>query len=205
MSISYQPLDLETERLVASLVLQDLEEIQEAQKGKSRADAPITDDQMALRDQLAAIMSHMTILEDIHIAQNLDNALHLDRDCLEALSIVNQAEADDRNAALALGRGEALPSPSAAQISLQDPSVSAQLSVLFRDTQNLTDPIIRNFRGHSPEASIVILSSPELHGADSVVNLAPSMSGSSTSLRYALPYILKPLKTNYHPTLIAQE
>jgi len=121
--------DLETERIVASLILQDLQEIQDAQKGKRRADAPMTDNQLALQDQLTAIMSHMSILEDMHIAQKLDDALRLDRDCLEALSVINQAEREDRNAALALARGEALPPPSEAQTFLQDHSVIAPLSV----------------------------------------------------------------------------
>jgi hypothetical protein len=56
MSISYQPLDI---------VLQDIQEIQNAYKGKGHADAPISDDQLALQDQLTAMMSYMTLLVDI--------------------------------------------------------------------------------------------------------------------------------------------
>jgi len=65
MSISYQPLDI---------VLQDIQEIQNARKGKGRADAPISDDQLALQDQLTTIMSHMTLLDDIRVAQSLNDA-----------------------------------------------------------------------------------------------------------------------------------
>lgn len=131
MSTSHQSLDLESESLVASLILQDLQEIQDRQKGKSRADAPIADDQLALQDQLAAIMSHMTLLEDVRVAQSLDDALRLDGDYLQNFSIIDQAEIEDHNAALALQRGEALPPPSASQRYLGDASVIASLFVQF--------------------------------------------------------------------------
>lgn len=128
MSISYLPLDLETEILIASLIIEDLEEIQNARKGKSRANAPMIDDQLALQEQLTSMMSHMTFLEDIRLAKSLDTALRLDRHCLEALSVIDQAETEDHNAALALQRGGPLPSPSAAQMSLSDPMAMASLN-----------------------------------------------------------------------------
>jgi len=131
MSIVNLPVDLETDSLVASLILQDIEEIQYAHKGKGRADAPVTDDQLALQDQLTAIMSHMTFLNDIRLARSLDDALGLDAHCLEAFSILNQAENEDHNAALALERGDPLPPPSLSQRSLEDPFILALLSVLF--------------------------------------------------------------------------
>jgi hypothetical protein len=80
---------------------------------------------------MATIMSRMTFLEDIRIAQSLDDALHLDGHCLEALSVVNQAENDDHRAALALARGDPLPPPSVSQRSMGDPSVTASLFVPF--------------------------------------------------------------------------
>jgi hypothetical protein len=129
MSISYQPLDLETESLITSLVLQDIQEIQNARKGKGRADAPISDDQLALQDQLTTIMSHMTLLDDIRVAQSLNDAICSDAPCLQALSIINQAEIEDHDAALALQRGDPLPPPSASQRSLEDPAVYASLFV----------------------------------------------------------------------------
>jgi hypothetical protein len=184
MSISYQSLDLETERLVASLILQDLQGIQDAQKGKKRADTPMTDDQLALHDQLAAIMSHMSILEDLHIARKLDDALRLDRDCLEALSIINQAEIEDHNAALALRRGEALPPPSEAQTFLQDYSaIGTPQSVSLHVIQCLIDQTTRDFEDQITETRTVISSSSD-HEADSLVTLVPeSIPGSSTSVR----------------------
>jgi hypothetical protein len=186
MSISYQSLDLETEKIVASLILQDLQGIQDAQKGKRRADAPMSDDQLALQDQLAAIMSHMSILEDIHIARNLDDALRLDRDCLEVLSIINRAEREDHDAALALGRGEALPPPSEAQTFLQDRSVITPQSVPLLVMRCLIDQTIRDFVDQITEARTVISSTSDPDEADSLVTLAPeSIPGSSTSLRLA--------------------
>ena len=146
MSISYQSLDLETESLVASLILQDLEEIQDARKGKSRAEAPITDDQLALQDQLAAVMSHLTVLEDIRVAHSLDDALRLDAGYLEALSIINQAEIEDRNAALALHRGDALPPPTASQRAMENPLTLASMSVSSFITQPLSDDICAGIR-----------------------------------------------------------
>jgi len=131
MSISYQSLDLETESLITSLILQDIEEIQDAQKGKGRAHAPIADDQLALQDQLTAIMAHITLLEDIRIAKSLDDALRLDEHCLQTLSIVNQAKIEDHDAALALQRGEPLPPRSASQRLLEDPAVFASLFVTY--------------------------------------------------------------------------
>jgi hypothetical protein len=147
MSLTYQPLDWETESLVASLILQDLQEIQDAQKGKGRIDAPITDDQLALQDQLAAAMSHMALLEDIRLAQSLDDALRLDGQCLEALSIVNQAESEDHVAALALQRGDPLPAPTESQRSLGDPFVLALLSVPFPLIHRLVDEFFQESYG----------------------------------------------------------
>ena len=137
---------METESLVASLILQDLEEIQDARKGKSRAEAPITDDQLALQDQLAAVMSHLTVLEDIRVAHSLDDALRLDARYLEALSIINQAEIEDRNAALALDRGDALPPLTVSQRAMKDPLTLASMSVSSFIIQPLSDHISAGIR-----------------------------------------------------------
>jgi len=169
MSLSYLSLDLETETLAASLILQDLQEIRDAQKGKSRVDIPINDDQLALEDQLTAIVSHLTLLEDARFAQSLDDALQLDNHYLDVLSIVNQGESDDHHAALALMRGESLPPPSVSQRCLQDPSFLASLD----------SPV------HATQAPIVESSSPNQDEAENLITVIHSAPGPSTSLRYA--------------------
>jgi hypothetical protein len=184
MSIAHQPLDLETENPVTSLILQDLQEIQDAQKGKGRVDAPITDDQLALQDQLTAVMSHMTLLEDLRLAHSLDDALRFDGHYLEALSIVNQAESEDHDAALALQRGDPLPAPTECQRSLGDPFILASLCVSSIIIQYLINQMFRNLTKHATEASTVGSSSNH-DEADAFVTFVEFSSRPSTSHRYA--------------------
>jgi len=83
-------------------------------------------------------MSHMTLLEDLRLAHSLNDALRFDGHYLEALSIVNQAESEDHDAALALQRGDPLPAPTECQRSLGDPFIFASLNLTKHATEAST-------------------------------------------------------------------
>lgn len=121
MSLVSSSLDLESEILIAQLAIKDLHDLKTLDKGKGRFDAPQTDSQMAVCEQLGSLLAHISLLEDIRLARSLDSALRLDGDVLERISVVEEAEKEDRQAALTLHRGQRLPAPSASQAFMEKP------------------------------------------------------------------------------------
>jgi hypothetical protein len=119
MALVYDSLDAESAALVARLTLDDIAEIESRRKNKGRADAAISDEQLALQIQEETLQSVLSSLDDLRFAKSIDYALGTDRNYLAALSVVDRAAEDDHAAALALQRGEPLPSPSQAQRALE--------------------------------------------------------------------------------------
>lgn len=67
--------DLETSRLISSLLLDDLADVEAAFKGKGRADAPLQDAELALRIQSETLKNEFMVFEDYCLAKSLDAAL----------------------------------------------------------------------------------------------------------------------------------
>ncbi|KAF9528770.1 hypothetical protein CPB83DRAFT_298045 [Crepidotus variabilis] len=115
-------LDYETAALIAKLAMEDLDELRGQGKGKARANAPLTDEEYALQLQSQQYQELLTSTEDARIANSLREASATDAAYLEALVVAEQAAAEDRRAALALSRGEALPPVQDCQRRLEDPA-----------------------------------------------------------------------------------
>ncbi|OAX38732.1 hypothetical protein K503DRAFT_782672 [Rhizopogon vinicolor AM-OR11-026] len=99
--------------------LSDIQGVEGQFKGKSREDTSITDEEMAFNLQAEDLTTFVAALQDHRFARTLDEALQTDIATLGALSIIHQGEQDDHLAALALQRGEELPSPTHSQQLLQ--------------------------------------------------------------------------------------
>ncbi|KAF5378618.1 hypothetical protein D9615_007185 [Tricholomella constricta] len=117
-------LDFATSKLIAELTLHDIAEISSSRKGKARADAPLSDEEIAFRMQRESWENAMREMADHTMARSLNDAIESDHLFLNALSIAEQAAEDDRRAALALSDGQELPPPSNAQRLLEDPTFS---------------------------------------------------------------------------------
>lgn len=117
-------LDMQTSKLIAELTLRDISEIGQSRKGKARADAPPSDEEVAFRMQCEYWENIIRDINDHLMARSLNEAIEADRPILNALSIMEQAAEDDRRAALALSGGGELPPPSEAQRLVEDPAFS---------------------------------------------------------------------------------
>lgn len=120
--MSSYDLDPETSKLIAQLTLQDIDEIDGSRKGKARANAPLSDEQIALRMQREYFQSSIREMNDLAMAKSLHDAIERDHSLLSSLSVMEQAAQDDHNMALALSNGRPLPEKSAAQRLVEDPA-----------------------------------------------------------------------------------
>ncbi|KAG2150682.1 uncharacterized protein EDB93DRAFT_1141480 [Suillus bovinus] len=113
--------DLEAEALVRALSLLDIEEVGRSRKGKSRegSDACLTDEEIAFNLQAEDLKASLAELQDRRFALSLDRALQTDTAALSALSLINQGEQDDHISALALERGDDVPTPTHSQEELE--------------------------------------------------------------------------------------
>jgi len=135
MSLSAQPLplfdqqqsiyleDLETTLLIAELARQDLDEVTQSRKGKGRADAPRSDEELAFQFQREQLSDWLAFLEDAKLAKSIGSAIETDQNILQAFSIVEQAAVDDHRAAELLSNGRTLPKPTVAQNQVEDPNL----------------------------------------------------------------------------------
>lgn len=108
-------LDFATAALIAQLSLEDIESVEKNRKGKSRSDAPLSDEEYAMRLQYESFRDVLTVSEDARIADSMRDAMKTDMAYLQAAMVAEEAAAADRRAARMLQRGEALPPPNAAQ------------------------------------------------------------------------------------------
>ncbi|KZP05172.1 hypothetical protein FIBSPDRAFT_914959 [Athelia psychrophila] len=136
-------MDLDTEILVVSLVIQDAGDLIAARKGKARADARTPDCELAAEEQLASAKIHLAFLQDCALARSMDTALRLDGDLIHTLCNIDQGEHDDHAAAVAMSRGRPLPAPTPSQRSLEI-SPSSITCVICQD------PIRAQYSFHAP-------------------------------------------------------
>jgi hypothetical protein len=102
-----EPLDLLS--LVAQLSLEDVDDIQSHSKGKGRGDAPLSDEEIAMRlyhEEAAALMQ---ITRDFAFARSLDEAIDLDHNTVIQLAQAEEVAREDREMALALSEGREPP------------------------------------------------------------------------------------------------
>ncbi|KDR78118.1 hypothetical protein GALMADRAFT_266649 [Galerina marginata CBS 339.88] len=115
-------LDIDTAALIAQLALEDLEEVFQGRKGKSRADSPLSDEECAFQVQYEHYKQLLAIAEDAKLARSIGDAVAADAAFLEASITAEAAAEADRRAAEMLSRGEILPAPNATQARLEDPT-----------------------------------------------------------------------------------
>ncbi|KAG2032198.1 hypothetical protein BDR03DRAFT_994443 [Suillus americanus] len=115
MNTRFSVPDIEAEALVLALSLLDIEEVEGSRKGKSREDACLTDEEIAFNFQAENLKSSLAELRDRRFALSLDEALQTDTAALSAMSLINQGEQDDHLSALALERGDDVPTPTNSQ------------------------------------------------------------------------------------------
>ncbi|KAG5642661.1 hypothetical protein DXG03_002373 [Asterophora parasitica] len=108
--------------LIAELTLHDIAEIENSRKGKARADAPLSDEEIAFQLQREFWETSMREMADLNMARSLNRAIDSDQAFLNILSITERAAQDDHRAAVSLSQGQALPPLSNAQRLLEDPT-----------------------------------------------------------------------------------
>lgn len=125
MSLTFIPsvpddLDFETSALIAKLALEDLDEVLNARKGKSREGSLPSDEEYAHELQREHYRQLLVITEDAKVAKSIADAVATDGAYVEALMTAELAAADDHRAAQMLSRGDRLPPPNATQTRLED-------------------------------------------------------------------------------------
>jgi len=108
-------LDTETSTLIAELLYSDLEELTLQCKGKARHDAPRNDAEYALQIQSEQLERMLMQIQDAEIAKRMQDAMRMDQELIEQMVLNEQAARQDREAALALSRGQRLPAPTKEQ------------------------------------------------------------------------------------------
>jgi hypothetical protein len=114
-------LDAETAALIAKLALEDLAEVVESRKGKARADALPSDEEIAYQLQSEQYNDFLTITQDAKLAKSIGDALVTDTAYLDAFITAEEAAAEDRVAAELLSCGRPLPAPKSCQTRLEHP------------------------------------------------------------------------------------
>ncbi|KAJ3521790.1 hypothetical protein NMY22_g12165 [Coprinellus aureogranulatus] len=107
--------DLDTAILIAQLQLEDALEVSQARKGKARATAPRTDEELAFEIQAQELGSFKQLYEDYALAKSLNDALSRDADLLDACRVMEEAAQADRRVAELVSRGRPVPRPTEAQ------------------------------------------------------------------------------------------
>ncbi|KIY62067.1 hypothetical protein CYLTODRAFT_405018 [Cylindrobasidium torrendii FP15055 ss-10] len=113
--------DTETSALIAQLLLDDIEELKAARKGKGRYDQPPTDDEVAFDFQEAAFQRMLDDMKSLRVAHSMSRALVTDA----AILVAAQATHDDHAYAQALSEGRPLPEKTSQQRTVEDPNFVA--------------------------------------------------------------------------------
>ncbi|KAL1741132.1 hypothetical protein HDZ31DRAFT_46095, partial [Schizophyllum fasciatum] len=129
-------------RLVAELALEDLADIERRRKRKARADAPPSDEELAMAEQAAVYAALLRTMDDLRFAESMDEALEADAGVLAA----EQAVVDDRRYAEALAGGREPPARSRAQE--------------MAERGNGEGGLTRSVRGESTQESVVVSAQP---------------------------------------------
>ena len=115
----FDPDDLDSALLIAQLQLDDALEVSQGRKGKARATAPRTDEEIAFQIQAEELSSWKQTYRDYTLAKSLNDALDRDAPLLEAYSVMEEAAQEDRRVAELVSRGRPVPRPTEAQRKLE--------------------------------------------------------------------------------------
>ncbi|TEB19942.1 hypothetical protein FA13DRAFT_297013 [Coprinellus micaceus] len=107
--------DLDSALLVAQLQLDDALEVSRGRKGKARATAPRTDEEIAFQIQAEELSSWKQMYHDHTLAKSLNDALDQDAALLEVYRVMEEAAHADRRVAELVSRGRPVPRPTDAQ------------------------------------------------------------------------------------------
>ncbi|KAI0786014.1 hypothetical protein C8Q75DRAFT_773761 [Abortiporus biennis] len=103
----------ETLALIASLALEDIDNIRSQRKGKAKAGATISDEELAFRLFAEEANSLLGVAQDAVLAKSIDTALSTDRRILRDFASAEVAAIRDRQFAVALSEGcTTAPAPS---------------------------------------------------------------------------------------------
>jgi hypothetical protein len=87
--------DIESAMLIAQLQLEDALEVSRGRKGKARASAPRSDEEVAFQMQAEELGSWKQLYQDYTLAKSMSDALDKDAALLEAYRVMEEAaEAD---------------------------------------------------------------------------------------------------------------
>ncbi|EGN98447.1 hypothetical protein SERLA73DRAFT_109940 [Serpula lacrymans var. lacrymans S7.3] len=98
--------NIATNILTVRRALEDIQDASRNGKGKNRVG-----EELALQTHVRGLEAWLEVLNDRRFALSLDGAVQADQEQILSLSVLEQAEHDDREAALALSRGEDIPPP----------------------------------------------------------------------------------------------
>ncbi|TCD67541.1 hypothetical protein EIP91_012295 [Steccherinum ochraceum] len=98
--------------LVAELTLQDIQDIQDGRKGKSRYNTVPTDEEIAFQLYAEEANGLLAFAGDAILARSIDDALKTDRGIIRQMVAMENVAFRDRQYALALSQGRAPPSTS---------------------------------------------------------------------------------------------
>jgi phosphoenolpyruvate-protein kinase (PTS system EI component) len=102
-------IDFETSVLIAELFYEDLQSSLNARKGKSAQGTPLSDAEYALQVQSEQLEGMLNEMQDARIARRMTDAMSLDRQLIQQLVLSERVAQQDREAAIALDRGQLLP------------------------------------------------------------------------------------------------
>ncbi|KAJ3547557.1 hypothetical protein NMY22_g1602 [Coprinellus aureogranulatus] len=118
--------DLDSALLIAQLQLEDALEVSRGRKGKARATAPRTDEELAFEIQAQELGAYKQLYEDYTLAKSLNDALSQDADLLDAYRVMEEAAQADRRVAELVSRGRPVPRPTEAQRKLESREFSLE-------------------------------------------------------------------------------
>ncbi|KAF9259012.1 hypothetical protein L218DRAFT_875761 [Marasmius fiardii PR-910] len=133
-------MDDATSLLIAQLHIQDVQNVTDRRKGKSRENAPLTDEELAFQTQADILNDFLLVLSDKRFAESVNNAVETDLNLVEMMGTVEQAAEDDHRYATALSHGQPLPEKSTAQKMVEGLNDTNRQSItrrLFRSLNNV--------------------------------------------------------------------
>jgi len=132
----------ETLALIASLALEDINDVQSRRKGKAKSGAPLTDEEVAFQLFAEEANSLISFSHDAILARSVDSALRSDRSLLREFAAMEVAATRDRQFAVALAEGRPPPtasSPSSRYLPgfpSRTSSITKPISVITTDSED---------------------------------------------------------------------
>ena len=109
--------------LIASLYLEEIEQVQASRKGKAQDGAPLTDEELAFQLYAEEMGRFLAVSRDAILADSIDKAIQADRTLLRAFATFEAQETRDRDMAFTLS-GQTRPSSPASTFTDVDDVVS---------------------------------------------------------------------------------